>query len=126
MISSVGRARLRHHRPLLRGATHHPTGPVSRTDRVHQPPPCCPPDRCKGKDQRVPAPVRRPDARGDSRGGAAPDPGGDGRPSLGERLALRNWSLPVKLAAVLLVPTLFVITLGVLRIVEQTDKASSY
>ncbi|MFC5064890.1 nitrate- and nitrite sensing domain-containing protein, partial [Actinomycetospora atypica] len=72
------------------------------------------------------APVRRTDARGDSRGGAAPDSGAEGRPSLGERLALRNWSLPVKLAAVLLVPTLFVITLGVLRIVEQTDKASSY
>jgi signal transduction histidine kinase len=45
---------------------------------------------------------------------------------MGERLALRNWSLPVKLAAVLLVPTLFVITLGVLRIVEQTEKARSY
>ena len=72
------------------------------------------------------APVRRTDARGDSRGGSAPDLGEEGRPSLGERLALRNWSLPVKLAAVLLVPTLFVITLGVLRIVEQTDKASSY
>ncbi|MDL5157551.1 nitrate- and nitrite sensing domain-containing protein [Actinomycetospora termitidis] len=69
------------------------------------------------------APVRRTDARGDARGGG-PDP--QGRPPRGERLALRNWSLPVKLAAVLLVPTLFVITLGVLRIVEQTDEASSY
>lgn len=43
-----------------------------------------------------------------------------------ERLALRNWSLPVKLAAVLLVPTVFVLTLGVLRIVEQTHQAASY
>jgi signal transduction histidine kinase len=41
-------------------------------------------------------------------------------------MALRNWSLPVKLAAVLLVPTIFVITLGVLRIVEQTETARSY
>ncbi len=58
--------------------------------------------------------------------GGAPDPGASDRVPLGERLALRNWSLPVKLAAVLLVPTLFVITLGVLRIVEQTEKARSY
>ncbi|MDD7931994.1 nitrate- and nitrite sensing domain-containing protein [Actinomycetospora straminea] len=43
-----------------------------------------------------------------------------------ERLALRNWSLPVKLAAVLLVPTLFVLTLGVLRIVEETREAAAY
>ncbi|MEJ2867335.1 nitrate- and nitrite sensing domain-containing protein [Actinomycetospora sp. OC33-EN08] len=69
------------------------------------------------------APVRRTDARGEARGGA-PDP--PARPPRGDRLALRNWSLPVKLAAVLLVPTLFVITLGVLRIVEQTEEASSY
>ncbi|WP_051085921.1 nitrate- and nitrite sensing domain-containing protein [Actinomycetospora chiangmaiensis] len=69
------------------------------------------------------APVRRTDARGEARGGVA-DP--QARPPLGERLALRNWSLPVKLAAVLLVPTLFVITLGVLRIAEQTEKARSY
>ncbi|GLZ55074.1 nitrate- and nitrite sensing domain-containing protein [Actinomycetospora sp. NBRC 106378] len=69
------------------------------------------------------APVRRTDARGEARGGVT-DP--QARPPLGERLALRNWSLPVKLAAVLLVPTLFVITLGVLRIVEQTEKARSY
>ncbi|MCD2194140.1 nitrate- and nitrite sensing domain-containing protein [Actinomycetospora endophytica] len=72
------------------------------------------------------APVRRPDARGDARAGGAPDPGAPDNAPLGERLALRNWSLPVKLAAVLLVPTLFVITLGVLRIVEQTEKARSY
>ncbi len=72
------------------------------------------------------APVRRPDARGDARAGGAPEPGATDRAPLDERLALRNWSLPVKLAAVLLVPTLFVITLGVLRIVEQTEKARSY
>ncbi|MCD2190625.1 sensor histidine kinase [Actinomycetospora soli] len=69
------------------------------------------------------APVRRTDARGEARGGVTD---AQARPPLGERLALRNWSLPVKLAAVLLVPTLFVITLGVLRIVEQTEKARSY
>jgi signal transduction histidine kinase len=74
----------------------------------------------------VTAPVRRSDARGDARAGGAPEPGAPEHPPLGERLALRNWSLPVKLAAVLLVPTLFVITLGVLRIVEQTEKARSY
>jgi signal transduction histidine kinase len=73
----------------------------------------------------VTAPVRRPDSLGDARAGG-PDPGASDRAPLGERLALRNWSLPVKLAAVLLVPTIFVITLGVLRIVEQTETARSY
>ncbi|MHC1558782.1 sensor histidine kinase [Actinomycetospora sp. C-140] len=53
-------------------------------------------------------------------------PAGDDGGDWTERLALRNWSLPVKLAAVLLVPTLFVLTLGVLRIVEQTEEAASY
>jgi len=43
-----------------------------------------------------------------------------------DRLALRHRSLPVKLAAVLLVPTLFVVALGVLQIVEQSRRASSY
>ena len=71
------------------------------------------------------APVRRPDSRGDARAGG-PDPGASDHAPLSERLALRNWSLPVKLAAVLLVPTIFVITLGVLRIVEQTETARSY
>jgi len=61
----------------------------------------------------VTAPVRRPDSRGDARAGG-PDPGASDHAPLSERLALRNWSLPVKLAAVLLVPTIFVITLGVL------------
>ena len=71
------------------------------------------------------APVRRSDSRGDARAGG-PDPGASDHAPLSERLALRNWSLPVKLAAVLLVPTIFVITLGVLRIVEQTETARSY
>ena len=56
-------------------------------------------------------------------------PGPDGRDGGGdwtERLALRNWSLPVKLTAVLLVPTLFVLTLGVLRIMEQTRDAAEF
>ncbi len=38
----------------------------------------------------------------------------------------RNWSLPVKLVAVLLVPTLFALVLGSLRIVDSVSKASSY
>ena len=71
------------------------------------------------------APVRRPDSRGEARAGG-PDPGASDHVPRSERLALRNWSLPVKLAAVLLVPTIFVITLGVLRIVEQTETARSY
>ena len=71
------------------------------------------------------APVRRPDSRGEPRAGG-PDPGASDHAPRSERLALRNWSLPVKLAAVLLVPTIFVITLGVLRIVEQTETARSY
>ncbi|MDT7642306.1 MAG: hypothetical protein QOC83_6594, partial [Pseudonocardiales bacterium] len=41
-----------------------------------------------------------------------------------ERLQPRNWSLPVKLAAVLLVPTLLGVALGVARIVEHTHQAS--
>jgi hypothetical protein len=73
----------------------------------------------------VTAPVRRPDSRGETRAGG-PDPGASDHAPRSERLALRNWSLPVKLAAVLLVPTIFVITLGVLRIVEQTETARSY
>ncbi len=78
------------------------------------------------------APGRTSVRYGDQYGGTA----GEGREDAGpagtdpgawqERLALRNWSLPVKLAAVLLVPTLFVLALGVLRIVEQTQEASSY
>ena len=65
-------------------------------------------------------PVPRP-ARRSSRSGR-PSAGGDWT----ERLALRNWSLPVKLTAVLLVPTLFVLTLGVLRIMEQTRDAAEF
>ncbi|MFC5137741.1 nitrate- and nitrite sensing domain-containing protein [Actinomycetospora rhizophila] len=74
-------------------------------------------------------PERAPE-RTPVRYGEAPDgrPGPDDRAGgdWTERLALRNWSLPVKLTAVLLVPTIFVLTLGVLRIVEQTQEAASY
>ncbi|HEX4247973.1 MAG TPA: nitrate- and nitrite sensing domain-containing protein [Pseudonocardia sp.] len=42
-----------------------------------------------------------------------------------ERLQPRNWSLPVKLAAVLMVPTLLGVALGVARIVEHTNEAAS-
>ncbi|MFC4835851.1 nitrate- and nitrite sensing domain-containing protein, partial [Actinomycetospora chibensis] len=67
------------------------------------------------------ASVRYHDPRDGRPGPDGPD-GGDWT----ERLALRNWSLPVKLTAVLLVPTLFVLTLGVLRIVEQTRDAAEF
>ncbi|GAA4802168.1 hypothetical protein GCM10023200_44120 [Actinomycetospora chlora] len=70
------------------------------------------------------APERTPVRYGEDRGVR---PGGsDHGADWTERLALRNWSLPVKLTAVLLVPTIFVLTLGVLRIVEQTEEAASY
>ncbi|WP_328302030.1 sensor histidine kinase [Actinomycetospora sp. NBC_00405] len=55
-----------------------------------------------------------------------PGPDGPGGGDWTDRLALRNWSLPVKLTAVLLVPTLFVLTLGVLRIMEQTRDAAEF
>jgi len=42
-----------------------------------------------------------------------------------ERLQPRNWSLPVKLAAVLLVPTLLGVGLGVARVVEHTNQANA-
>src|SRR5882757_2073929 len=42
-----------------------------------------------------------------------------------ERLQPRNWSLPVKLAAVLLVPTLLGVGLGVARVVEHTNQATA-
>ncbi|MDD7919742.1 nitrate- and nitrite sensing domain-containing protein [Actinomycetospora callitridis] len=67
------------------------------------------------------ASVRYHDPR-DGRPGPDGPAGGDWT----ERLALRNWSLPVKLTAVLLVPTLFVLTLGVLRIMEQTRDAAEF
>ena len=67
------------------------------------------------------ASVRYHDPR-DGRPGPDGPAGGDWT----ERLALRNWSLPVKLTAVLLVPTLFVLTLGVLRIMEQTRDAAKF
>ena len=67
------------------------------------------------------ASVRYHDPRDGRPGPDGPD-GGDWT----ERLALRNWSLPVKLTAVLLVPTLFVLTLGVLRIMEQTRDAAEF
>jgi len=42
-----------------------------------------------------------------------------------ERLQPRNWSLPVKLAAVLLVPVLLGLGLGVARIADHTHQATS-
>ncbi|CAA9268274.1 MAG: Putative sensor and ATPase, component of G-protein-coupled receptor (GPCR) system, partial [uncultured Actinomycetospora sp.] len=74
------------------------------------------------------APERTPDRASVRYGTESRDPRGDDRSGgdWSERLALRNWSLPVKLAAVLLVPTMFVLVLGVLRIVEQTDEAASF
>ncbi|MFC4859422.1 nitrate- and nitrite sensing domain-containing protein [Actinophytocola glycyrrhizae] len=38
----------------------------------------------------------------------------------------RDWNLPVKLAAVTLVPVVFAIVLGTMQISDQVDKASSY
>ncbi|MBA8827070.1 signal transduction histidine kinase [Saccharopolyspora lacisalsi] len=38
----------------------------------------------------------------------------------------RNWSIPVKLAAVMLVPVVFAITLGVVQIQEQVQRANRY
>jgi len=38
----------------------------------------------------------------------------------------RDWNLPVKLAAVTLVPIVFAIVLGTMQISDQVDKASSY
>jgi signal transduction histidine kinase len=38
----------------------------------------------------------------------------------------RDWNLPVKLAAVTLVPVIFAIVLGAMQITDQIDKASSY
>ncbi|RCW46815.1 signal transduction histidine kinase [Halopolyspora algeriensis] len=38
----------------------------------------------------------------------------------------RNWRLPVKLAAVVLVPVVFAITLGVIRIHDQVESADRY
>ena len=38
----------------------------------------------------------------------------------------RDWSLPVKLAAVTLVPVIFAIVLGAMQITDQIDKAGSY
>ncbi|HET6394129.1 MAG TPA: nitrate- and nitrite sensing domain-containing protein, partial [Blastococcus sp.] len=74
------------------------------------------------------APERTPDRASVRYGTESRDPRADERSGgdWTERLALRNWSLPVKLAAVLLVPTMFVLTLGVLRIMEQTDEAASF
>lgn len=38
----------------------------------------------------------------------------------------RNWSLPTKLATVLLVPALFAVTLGVVQVRTQIDEANEY
>ncbi|GAB3459279.1 nitrate- and nitrite sensing domain-containing protein [Actinophytocola sediminis] len=47
--------------------------------------------------------------------------------TLGSVLAnWRDWNLPIKLAAVTLVPVIFAIVLGAMQIADQVDRASSY
>ena len=48
------------------------------------------------------------------------------RPGLARRLSLRNWRVPQRLIALVLIPTIFAVTLGGLRIAASAGNADSY